>query len=150
MDGILAAEARRRAQGVALFDERRDHRGRILFERFHVDPPVGDVDAALEALTRLYVIACGDFRKIGLARKPRRRLATLQLANPHRITLERSVAVPEIGARYAESWAHAKLAHAHERGEWFAVADTLAAQVITGAARRGFAFRRHAAAILLP
>lgn len=137
------------APGAALFEERRDHRGRLLFAGFRCDPPAGDLDAALAATTRLYVIACGgDFRKLGLARQPRRRLATLQLANPYRLTLERSVAVPEIGARYAEAWAHAKLAHAHERGEWFKIADTLAAQVIAEAARRGFAFRRHAAAVL--
>lgn len=137
------------ATGPTLFDESRDQRGRLTFVDFRIDPPPGDLEQALDALTRLYVISCGDWRKLGIAREPARRMAALQPGNPQALRLERTAEVPEIGARYAEAWAHAKLAHAHERGEWFRVDADLATAVLKAAARRAFAFRRHAAAFLL-
>ncbi len=73
-----------------------------------------------EKWTWVYLMSCGDFTKVGIARAPRRRMADLQRTNPHTIKLEAIyVFQSRAYAFIAEQAAHAALAAHRGHGEWF-------------------------------
>lgn len=87
----------------------------------------------------VYVMSCREFSKIGVARDTRKRMATLQVANPYELKLVHAEPLRSLTyAGLAERAAHRVLANRHLRSEWFSVSPELASKVISvtaGAAR---------------
>ena len=76
----------------------------------------------MSAPSHVYVISTfgGFFSKIGVSDSPRKRLAQLQTACPHELTLCYSLAFRDRSeARVIEHAAHELLADRREAGEWF-------------------------------
>lgn len=84
----------------------------------------------------VYVISTfgGFFSKIGVSRDPAARLAQLQTACPHELTLCHATGqMPAGSARSIERLCHAYLSDHREAGEWFAIPPDLAAAAILDA-----------------
>ena len=67
----------------------------------------------------LYVIKCGEFPyyKIGIADYPHRRIADLQIANPHPLSI--IITVKMIGVTLLEAMLHEKFKGKQIHEEWF-------------------------------
>jgi len=69
---------------------------------------------------RIYIIKCDKFCKIGISSTPDDRLLNLQVGNPVKLTLFKSLEIPKgMDASIMESECHKELSQYHERGEWF-------------------------------
>jgi Meiotically up-regulated gene 113 len=79
--------------------------------------------------SRVYVVICEGFIKIGMSDNVPQRIREMQVGNPFQIKLARAFSVDWHLAAGIEAAAHAKLAHVAHRGEWFrcAVAEGAAA-----------------------
>jgi hypothetical protein len=71
--------------------------------------------------SHVYFIRCGDFVKVGVAKRLHARFSCLQLSTPHDIAL--LTALP--GDCTLEKMMHAQFAAHHHRGEWFRLEGTL-------------------------
>jgi nitrous oxide reductase len=79
----------------------------------------------------IYIIGVSDNPvKVGLADRPRTRLAQLQIGNPDPLILHHVVRVPHQVAPQVEAAAHATLASHHRIGEWFNVSAEEAREVV--------------------
>lgn len=89
-------------------------------------------DMAKPNLQQVYFIEAEDtgFIKIGIAENPVARLADLQVASPHRLTLRHTIP----GGRATEQALHDRWADLRVRGEWFHLAGDLADYLDTAAA----------------
>ena len=81
----------------------------------------------------LYVIASGEFRKIGMASNIRGRLGSIACHNPLPVTLDYHHACPIDRVLRAEALAHEALATKKIRGEWFAVSKARAIAAVRNA-----------------
>jgi len=71
----------------------------------------------------VYVIADGEYVKIGVADDIRRRLSGLQMGNPRPLVLRYLIPAFDRSEAFLIEWKlHQALSHAYIRGEWF-VAD---------------------------
>lgn len=69
----------------------------------------------------IYVMACNEFHKIGLALDFEKRLKMLDGATPYSVKRVMIRRVPRAGLAYAEAWIHKQLANKLVKNEWFAV-----------------------------
>ena len=68
----------------------------------------------------VYLMTCGDFFKVGISVKPRKRLATIRQCNPVKVELPNLYWLGCVeDAKYAEGKVHERLKEFHVRGEWF-------------------------------
>lgn len=68
----------------------------------------------------VYVVFDGQNRKIGFSRNVQRRLISLQIGNPRKLTIEYvSQYANKRDAMYIEKQSHLRLAAYHASGEWF-------------------------------
>ena len=82
--------------------------------RFTVDIP--EVDAKFRCdESKVYVVKCGDFVKIGRARNVEQRMRDIQSANPHTIEL----LFVSFGGNEVEKELHRRFAAYKHRDEWF-------------------------------
>lgn len=64
--------------------------------------------------------------KIGVADRPSRRLADMQVGCPHPLSLVKTILFPNrMKARNAENGLHLRFSSVHARGEWFRLNDEL-------------------------
>jgi hypothetical protein len=84
----------------------------------------------------LYAIYCQGFAKIGLATDIKRRLQSMQTANPFPISLLSIWSIPAKDAIEAEDAALLALDDAHHRGDWFRCSKERAVAVVTAVAER--------------
>lgn len=80
----------------------------------------------------LYVI-CDDYNdlcKIGYSEDPDRRVAELNVGNPHQLRVAHRVRVDDDRVRLLESKIHFELGPYRERGEWFRVTPHRAAGML--------------------
>lgn len=70
-------------------------------------------------MSRVYVMSCGDYCKVGIAHVPENRLEQIQAANPLEVVLEAVIEPLGMPASRLEAFMHDKLAKARVRGEWF-------------------------------
>ena len=80
-------------------------------------------------MSRIYIIKCNEYIKVGISNDPKRRLKDLQTSNPYKLKLL-SVYQPKQPV-IAERVIHALLDKYHERGEWFNCSFDIADKVIT-------------------
>lgn len=76
----------------------------------------------------IYVIACGDFIKIGITGNLNRRVYDLQRATPYPLALVHSF----MGSPVDEAQLHARFSHCNHRGEWFRKEGKLAEWIDAG------------------
>lgn len=81
----------------------------------------------------IYLIECEGFVKIGVAVRPLNRLAELQIGNPFPLSIAELVEVAEGIAYRIERRAHAEIAHARHKGEWFKVSVPEASKAVARA-----------------
>ncbi len=88
------------------------------FERFKTPQPVVNAQRELGE-SYVYLVACGDFVKIGLAADPQKRLAMMQTGNPIELTIIKvwHTLTPQID----EECLHAQYEKYRVRGEWFKI-----------------------------
>lgn len=104
-----------------------------------------NADWSSSRLHFLYAFHCPGFYKVGQSSSWENRLSVLQAGMPYDLTLVGFVAVPRLGADYAEAWALSRMGEP-VRGEWYRDSSHTKSEVrkILNAARsRGLAFVRH-------
>ena len=79
-------------------------------------------DKTISADSVVYVVACGDFVKIGTTTNLSMRIKTLDAMNPYPVRLLASIK----GAHGAEATLHRHFRSSHHRGEWFKLTDEMA------------------------
>ena len=85
--------------------------------------------------THVYVVASSDGAvKIGVSRKPKRRLSSLQASMPHRVRLLFSTRPKTKTAFQVEREAMNLLSNWHKSGEWFSCKSTVAVAAVKAAA----------------
>lgn len=86
------------------------------------------------AISNVYLLTCGEYVKVGMARDVRRRIDDLQIANPYPLEYVHSYEFE--GPRYArlcEMATHEMLSPWSHRGEWFATNITRARRALDAA-----------------
>lgn len=68
---------------------------------------------------KLYIISDGTYFKVGVSSNPQRRRASLQTANPRKLTVRGVYGTQKGDIEAYERLAHCFLANLHVRGEWF-------------------------------
>lgn len=107
------------------FDIRRTGRG----DEFRLNSIDGFLDAAVD-VESVYAVRCGEYVKIGVAKRPLSRLRNMQVSNPVELTLESRWP----GSADVEKMFHGVLSPLRVRGEWFMHPQRLSLKEL----RRGF------------
>lgn len=110
------------------------HLPRWLRYRRHAESAPRHPDAP--QCSRLYVMVCRSFVKVGLAKRLPERLSSVRTSCPFEVSVFISFRVAMELASYAEYIAHLSLSDAHVRGEWFDCSPQRARGVVMAAAAR--------------
>jgi len=68
-------------------------------------------------MSKIYIIQCNEYYKVGISKSPRSRLKQLQTSNPYELKLKRTYKLPS--PKTSEALIHMMLKEYHVRGEWF-------------------------------
>ena len=100
----------------------------------------------LDERSNLYVMSCGPYAKVGIAKDVEKRHKGVQAHNPYRVRLERSWAVNGAVVVQAEAECHAALLSSHHHSEWFEISPAAAidvcASVVMSARRAASRWRK--------
>lgn len=76
----------------------------------------------------IYIMRCGEFVKVGIARNVKIRLSNIQSSTPYQVQLVKSFYHPY--ARKREHEIHTLFMDYHVRGEWFKITEDKLAELL--------------------
>lgn len=91
---------------------------------------------------KLYVLQCGDYLKIGVARDLERRRREIDAMNALPVTVIAARTIPLSALLITEAWLHAQFADRRVKGEWFSVSIEEVMAILPDAVRFANAYDR--------
>lgn len=80
--------------------------------------------------TAIYVVACGEYVKVGFSNRPVRRMVEMQVGNPYPLVLAAQFTCPKGFERIIETDVHETFETWRTRGEWFEMDRHLAVSLV--------------------